>query len=113
MREGSDNIHLPRGPTSTKDIFTAFGDEETALSLFHAALEGGTKMDVHRLRAECMVGIGDVVLRRGDAMQAKAMWKKAHPLFLRSRRMKDAVSVQERLQRFGESVETLSVPVEM
>jgi hypothetical protein len=84
---------------------------QTALSLLHAALEGGTKMDVHRLRAECMVGIGDVVLRRGDAMQAKAMWKKAHPLFLRSRRMKDAVSVQERLQRFGESVETLSVPV--
>jgi tetratricopeptide (TPR) repeat protein len=93
------------------DIFTAFRDEETALSLFHAALEGGTKMDVHHLRAGCMVGIGDVVLRRGDAMQAKAMWKKAHPLFLRSRRMKDAVSVQERLQRFGESVETLSVPV--
>ncbi|KAJ7314587.1 hypothetical protein DFH08DRAFT_821244 [Mycena albidolilacea] len=95
------------------DIFTAFRDKETALSLFHTALEGGTKMDVHRLRVGCMVGIGDVVLQRGDTMQAKAMWKKAHPLFLRSSRMKDAVSVQERLQRFGESVETLSVPVAM
>jgi hypothetical protein len=95
------------------DIFVAFGDEETALNLFQAALEGGTKMGVHRLRAECMVGIGDIMLRRGDAMQARAMWVGAHPLFLCSRRRRDAVSVHERLRRFDETPETRSVPVLM
>ncbi|KAJ7359747.1 hypothetical protein DFH08DRAFT_734608 [Mycena albidolilacea] len=95
------------------DIFAAFGDEETALNLYHAALEGGTKMGVHRLRAECMVGIGGIMLRRGDAMQARAMWVGAHPLFLCSRRRRDAVSVHERLQRFDETAETRSVPVLM
>jgi hypothetical protein len=36
-------------------IFSAQGDDETALSLFNVALDGFTFMDVHRWRADCMV----------------------------------------------------------
>jgi hypothetical protein len=77
----------------------AMGDEETALHLFHTALEAGTKMDIHRLRAECMVGIGDIKLRRGDLVQAKEMWAASRPLFIRSSRMKDARLVEKRLEQ--------------
>jgi hypothetical protein len=83
------------------DVHMSLEDDETALHLFHAALEGGTKMGIHRLRAECMAGIGEIMFRRGDPGQAKAMWKAAHPLFLRSSRMKDAASVKKRLDKLS------------
>jgi predicted negative regulator of RcsB-dependent stress response len=73
-------------------------DDETALHIFHAVLEGGTEMDIHRLRAECMVGIGDIVLRRGNPIEAKEMWGGAHPLFVRSSRLKEAASIRLRLE---------------
>ncbi|KAJ7926678.1 hypothetical protein B0H13DRAFT_2313176 [Mycena leptocephala] len=63
------------------DIHILLKDEDTALHLFCAAVEGGTQMDIHRLRAECMVGIGEIMLRRGDLIQAKRMWGVAHLLF--------------------------------
>ncbi|KAJ6556148.1 hypothetical protein B0H19DRAFT_1376996 [Mycena capillaripes] len=77
-------------------------DEETALSLFHVALNEATRMDIHRLRAECMAGIGDIYMHRGDPMGAKEMWRDAHPLFVRSYRSKEATSVVERLQKLLE-----------
>ncbi|KAJ6523996.1 hypothetical protein B0H19DRAFT_1276691 [Mycena capillaripes] len=77
------------------------GEDETALNLFYAALEGGTAMDIHRLRAECMVGIGDIMIRSGDLVQAKEMWTGAHPLFVRSCQMKDAAAVDKRLERLS------------
>ncbi|KAF8155263.1 hypothetical protein K438DRAFT_1987164 [Mycena galopus ATCC 62051] len=83
------------------DAHSILKDDESALNIFHAALEGGTNMDIHRLRAECMVGIGDIMLRRGDLAQAKEMWTGAYPLFVRSSRMKDAAAVQERLQQLS------------
>ncbi|KAJ7323045.1 hypothetical protein DFH08DRAFT_969673 [Mycena albidolilacea] len=80
------------------DVHMFMDDDETALHLFQAALKGGTKMGMHRLRAECMVGIGEIMLRRGDLMQAMEIWGAAHPLFVRSSRMKDAASVKNRLE---------------
>jgi hypothetical protein len=79
-------------------------DDETALNLFRTVLEGGTKMDIHRLRAECMVGIGEIMLRRGDSTQAREMWAAAHPFFLRSSRMKDAASVEKRLAKLSQQI---------
>ncbi|KAJ7793486.1 hypothetical protein B0H13DRAFT_2393659 [Mycena leptocephala] len=61
----------------------------------------GTKLDIHHVRAECMVGIGDIMLRRGDNVQAKKMWAAAHPLFLRSPRPKDAQFVKEQLEQLA------------
>jgi hypothetical protein len=40
------------------DVHIMMVDDETALRLFQTALKGGTNMGIHRLRAECMVGIG-------------------------------------------------------
>ncbi|KAF8155265.1 hypothetical protein K438DRAFT_1987166 [Mycena galopus ATCC 62051] len=85
------------------DAHSILKDDETALHLFHAALEGGTNMDIHRLRAECMVGIADIMLRRGDLAQAKEMWTGTYPLFVRSSRMKDAAAVEERLQQLSDN----------
>jgi hypothetical protein len=81
------------------DIHMSLKDDETTLHLFHAVLEAGTKMDIHRIRAECMVGIGEIMLRRGDPIQAKEMWEAAHPLLARSSQMKDAASVEKRLEQ--------------
>ncbi|KAJ7471075.1 hypothetical protein FB451DRAFT_1559550 [Mycena latifolia] len=63
------------------DAHAAADDDETALNLFHTALEGATQMDIHRLRAECMMGIGDINMRGGDLAQARKMWEEARPLF--------------------------------
>ncbi|KAJ6556252.1 hypothetical protein B0H19DRAFT_1262341 [Mycena capillaripes] len=81
------------------DLHAILGDEDTALSLFHAALLAATTMSIYRLRAECMVGIGDVMYGRGDSMQAKEMWAGAYLLFFRSSRMKDAAAVQKNLEQ--------------
>ncbi|KAJ6527116.1 hypothetical protein B0H19DRAFT_1275427 [Mycena capillaripes] len=85
------------------DIYKSLDDGETALNLFHTALQGGTKMGIYRLRAECMVGIGDIMKRCGDAKQAKEMWTSAQPLFVRSSRTKDAAAVQVRLEQLAHS----------
>jgi hypothetical protein len=77
-------------------------DEDTAFHLFQTALDGATKMDIHRLRAECMTGIGDIMLRRGEHIEASDMWGAAHPLFVRSSRMKDAASVKKRLEQLSQ-----------
>ncbi|KAJ7859110.1 hypothetical protein B0H13DRAFT_1901571 [Mycena leptocephala] len=97
------------------DVHIMMGDDDTALHLFQAALKGGTIMGIHRLRAECMVGIGDIVLRSRDTMQAMDMWEAAHPLFVRSSRRKDAALVKQRLQKLSQSIrdganETLTTP---
>jgi hypothetical protein len=74
-------VQIAKNPVGTlhalrrlADLHLSLEDDETALHIFHAVLEGGTKMDIHRLRAECMVGIGDIVLRRGNLIEAKEMW---------------------------------------
>jgi hypothetical protein len=85
------------------DVLILLEDEESALHLFQTALKGGTSMGIHRLRAECMVGIGDIMLRHRDIMQAMDMWEAAYPLFVRSSRRKDAAFVKQRLQKNSHS----------
>jgi hypothetical protein len=46
-----------------------------------------------------MVGIGDIMVRRGDLVQAQEMWAGACPLFVGSSRMKDAIAVRECLKQ--------------
>jgi tetratricopeptide (TPR) repeat protein len=91
------------------DLHMAINEEETALHLFHTTLETATQMDIHRLRAECMVGIGDIMARRGDLIQAKELWTAAHPLFTRSSRMRDAASVETRLNKLPQQVNSHSL----
>jgi tetratricopeptide (TPR) repeat protein len=100
LKKRKDVVGMPHALRRLADIYIMIDDDETtALHLFHAALEAGTKMDIHRLRAQCMVGIGDIMLRRGDRIQAEQMWEAAHPLFVRSAQKKDAASVKKRLEK--------------
>jgi tetratricopeptide (TPR) repeat protein len=91
-----DNFHALR---CLGDVFAALDDEETALHLFQTALEGATRMDIHRLRAECMAGIGDIMSRRGDMVKANEMWEAAIPLFIRSSQTKDTAATEARLAK--------------
>ncbi|KAJ7452870.1 hypothetical protein FB451DRAFT_1373979 [Mycena latifolia] len=86
------------------DIFAASDDEETALNLYHTVLEGATEIDIHRLRAESMTGIGDIMMRRGDSVLAKEVWDAARPLFVRSSQMKDAAAIDERLAQLSQCI---------
>jgi tetratricopeptide (TPR) repeat protein len=78
-------------------IFSAEGDNETALSVFNVALAGFTFMDVHHWRADCMVHIGDILNNRGEVMKAVKLWKAARPLFNRSSQMKDIIKIDAKL----------------
>ncbi|KAJ6543552.1 hypothetical protein DFH09DRAFT_1282394 [Mycena vulgaris] len=84
------------------DITSESNDEETALNLYQTALEGATKIDIHRLRAQSMTGIGDIRMRRGDTVQAKEMWEAAYPLFVKSSQGKDVAAIDARLAGLSE-----------
>ncbi|KAJ7442888.1 hypothetical protein FB451DRAFT_1376861 [Mycena latifolia] len=81
------------------DMYLADGDQETAISLFTVALEGFTKMDVHRSKAECILQLGDISERNGDLPKAVELWKTARSLFERSSQAKQLTHTEERLAR--------------
>ncbi|KAJ7261958.1 hypothetical protein C8J57DRAFT_1232093 [Mycena rebaudengoi] len=81
-------------------IFSAEGDDETALSLFNVALDGFTFMDVHRWRADCMVRTADILQNHGEpgeVIKAVTLWKTAKPLFERSSQMNDVTRIDTKL----------------
>jgi hypothetical protein len=79
-------------------IFSAKGDDETALSLFNVALDGFTFMDVHHWRADCMVQIAGIMNNCGEVMKA------ARPLFERSSQMKDITKIDAKLAEVDSAV---------
>ncbi|KAJ7461947.1 hypothetical protein FB451DRAFT_1267323 [Mycena latifolia] len=81
------------------DVYLADGDQQTAISLFDIALEGFTKMDVHRSRAECMLRLGDIAEANEDLSKAGELWTTARPLFERSSQVKQVGHIDERLAR--------------
>ncbi|KAJ6582623.1 hypothetical protein DFH09DRAFT_287520 [Mycena vulgaris] len=83
------------------DIFLAQGDEETALSVFQAVLDGSTEMDVHGRRGDCMSRMGDILMRRGERARAKEMWEAARPLFARSSLGKDVAGMDSKLTQLA------------
>ncbi|KAJ7259618.1 hypothetical protein C8J57DRAFT_1638551 [Mycena rebaudengoi] len=85
-------------------IFTAKGDDETALNLFNVALDGFTFMDVHRWRADCMVQIADILQARGMVIKAIELWKTARPLFERSSQMKDVIKIDTKIAEVDSAI---------
>jgi hypothetical protein len=79
------------------DVFQSQGDQETAHSLFVAALDGFIKMDVHRSRAECMVRLGDISKLNGDELNTVELWETARPLFERSSQRKQLAELNSKL----------------
>ncbi|KAJ7796681.1 hypothetical protein B0H14DRAFT_3157858 [Mycena olivaceomarginata] len=80
------------------DVLVRQGADDSGMSTLEVALEGFTRMDVHRSRAECMRTIGDICLRRGDLCRAGELWTAARPLFERSEQIKDVAEIDKRLQ---------------
>jgi tetratricopeptide (TPR) repeat protein len=89
---------------SLGDIFLAQRDEHTATSLFTVALEGFTKMDVHRSRAECMLQLGDISMGHSDLLKALEFWERARPLFERSSQAKQVQGIDERVATISKDV---------
>ncbi|KAJ7471101.1 hypothetical protein FB451DRAFT_1176285 [Mycena latifolia] len=81
------------------DLYLAEGDQQTATSLLTVALEGFTRMDVHRSIAECMLRLGDISELQGDLAQAAGLWKTARPLFEQSSQAKQITHIDIRLAR--------------
>ncbi|KAJ7066010.1 hypothetical protein C8F01DRAFT_1365673 [Mycena amicta] len=67
------------------DIFLAQGDAATAGSLYRVALDGFTRMDVHRGRAECLMKLGDIAMGERDLVNAESLWRDALPLLQTSK----------------------------
>ncbi|KAJ7779664.1 hypothetical protein B0H16DRAFT_1829760 [Mycena metata] len=86
------------------DVFLGQDDEVTATSLFTLALEGFTKMDVHRSRAECMIRLGDISNKHGDFLRALDLWQRARPLFERSSQTQRVQHIDGKLARIGEDI---------
>ncbi|KAJ6586486.1 hypothetical protein DFH09DRAFT_1274917 [Mycena vulgaris] len=79
------------------DIFRFEGDQDTAVSLLTVALEGFTLMDVHRSRAECMLGLGYISKENRDLLKAAELWRTARPLFERSSQVKKLALIDKEL----------------
>ncbi|KAJ7438998.1 hypothetical protein FB451DRAFT_1192376 [Mycena latifolia] len=79
------------------DVFQAEGDSVTSTTLFTVALQGFTRMDIHRSRAECMLRLGDLAQGQGDVLKAIEFWKLARPLFERSSQANKVAKIDERL----------------
>ncbi|KAJ7759613.1 hypothetical protein B0H16DRAFT_1689004 [Mycena metata] len=86
------------------DVHLVENDELTAVSLFTIALEGFTYMDVHHSRAECMIRLGDLAKRNGDALKALELWETARPLFERSSQAKRVQDIAKRIGGISEEV---------
>ncbi|KAJ7233076.1 hypothetical protein C8J57DRAFT_1578277 [Mycena rebaudengoi] len=85
-------------------IFSAQGDDETALSLFNVALDGFTFMDVHHWRADCMVRIADILNNCGEVIKAIELWKTARPLFERSSQMRDVIKIDTKIAEVDSAI---------
>ncbi|KAJ7433211.1 hypothetical protein FB451DRAFT_1196355 [Mycena latifolia] len=99
-----DKIALPRALQFLGDVFQAEGDCATSISLFTVALEGFTRMDNHRSRAECMLRLGDLAKGHGGVPKAIELWKTARPLFEWSSQAKQVTQIEERLAAITNNV---------
>lgn len=86
--------------TRIGDVF--FGDEndETALALFTAALDGFTEMDIHQGRADCMIRIGDILIKQSATVaEAQKTWVTARHLFSQSSQLRGVSDCDSRLTK--------------
>ncbi|KAJ6540031.1 hypothetical protein DFH09DRAFT_1396671 [Mycena vulgaris] len=79
------------------DVFRAEGDQDTAVSLLTAALEGFTWMDVHHSRAECMLLLGYISKENRNLLKAAEFWRTSRPLFEWSSQAKRVALINEEL----------------
>lgn len=99
-----DSLAIHQALRHLGDVLLRLQDEDTALHILQAALEGFTLMGIHRGRGDCMLRIGDILMERGEVKEARKMWASAQSLFLRSSQKKDQFECAERLRRSANPV---------
>ncbi|KAJ7073774.1 hypothetical protein C8F01DRAFT_1360564 [Mycena amicta] len=87
------------------DAALLVGDEQTGQNLLIVALEGFTQMDIHASRAECMLRLGKIAKKRGEAGKARLYWETAAPLFERSSQTSKAEAVRGMISESDQTVE--------
>ncbi|KAJ7788977.1 hypothetical protein B0H14DRAFT_2946316 [Mycena olivaceomarginata] len=73
-------------------------DEGTSLSLYLAALDTFTFMDVHRDKADCMVRIASILERHGEGRNAVNILKEASSLYERSSQKHEITKINVKLE---------------
>lgn len=96
--KGNNTIAIYHALRCMGDVFLAGDDDDTALSLFHVALEGFTATDIHRSRGECALRLGDIFHVRGNKEDAFNLWNTARQCFVRSLQTRDIIRVDERIR---------------
>jgi hypothetical protein len=99
-----DKLSISKALQFLGDVLLVEDETETAFSLFTVALEGFTKMDVHRSRAECILRIGDISKEHGDLLKAADLWEMARPLFERSSQVRRVQNIDKRLTSICQEV---------
>jgi hypothetical protein len=89
---------IPHALRCLGDIFVYQDNEETALVLFAVALDGFERMDAHCGKADRMLRLRDISMRREDLAEARSLYRKALALFERSSQAKSIASIEARLQ---------------
>ncbi|KAJ7683501.1 hypothetical protein B0H14DRAFT_2654782 [Mycena olivaceomarginata] len=83
-QQSKDKLEAHKALCFLGDVFLFGEDPQTARSLFIVALEGLTRMDVHRSRAQCMLPLRDLDKDEGNLSKVIERWAAARPLFERS-----------------------------
>ncbi|KAJ7239880.1 hypothetical protein C8J57DRAFT_1245696 [Mycena rebaudengoi] len=86
------------------DLLVIDGDNNAALSLFMAALDSFTFMDIHRARADCMVRMAAIFQQQAEVRKTVDLLQRARPLYERSSQEKDIIKIDTKLR----DVEVLS-----
>ncbi|KAJ7241382.1 hypothetical protein C8J57DRAFT_1477757 [Mycena rebaudengoi] len=83
------------------DLLVIDGDNDTALSLFIAALSSFTFMDIHRDRADCMIRMAEIFEQRTEIRKTIDLLQSACPLYERSSQEKDIIKIDVKLRGMG------------
>jgi hypothetical protein len=74
------------------------GDNDVALSLFMAALDSFTSMDIHRDRADCMVRMAAIFEQRTEIGKTVNLLQRARSLYERSSQEKEIIKIDTKLR---------------
>jgi tetratricopeptide (TPR) repeat protein len=109
-RKTGNKLALMKGLACIAEIFIAWGDDSTALSILEVTLSRFTYMGVHRWRADCFERMGEIYERRGQLVKACELWTSARPLFERSSQAQAVARLDSRLASVRSSSQSVVIP---
>nr|GAT55763.1 predicted protein [Mycena chlorophos] len=98
VRRFDDTLKITDALRCFGDIFLMENDVETATTLFQLALDGFTRMDVHREKAVCLSRLAAIWRDQGDLVKAREHWVQAKALYERSSQLEQVDVVDDLLK---------------